>query len=275
VGLALDYDPVTHAAKGLLCEPQATNLILDGNAFGSVNWNANECTVASNSTTAPDGTMTADAIVPNAGSVNAYLFNGSVTVTSGAPYTASLFLKNGTLGNNWFHIDNYSGVVFKAWFNLATGAKGSSAASPTSWNITALPNSWYRIDLTITAGSATSQWYLMAAPADASAGNVTGDGVKPACYLWGAQLETGTVATSYIPTLAASVTRAADLCLCTAASINYSATAVAATTDAGATAGILAPVQIYFGVANMNGWIRKLRYLPRRPSNAELAVMST
>jgi hypothetical protein len=43
--------------------------------------------------------------------------------------------------------------------------------------------------------------------------------------IWGGQFEAGTVATSYIPTLAATVTRAADQVSVTSASINYSATA--------------------------------------------------
>jgi hypothetical protein len=167
-----------------------------------------------------------------------------------------------------------------------------------------------------------------------------------------AQLETGTVATSFIPTFGATVTRALDQYQVPPASINYSATAgswwveqnhiatsatsrqvgyttgsaapmthngtsfllfegtslskafasvvgvvsrsavafasgdraltaggLAAATDAGATTNHLNPGIIYFGsgpaTAPMNGYIRKIYYLPRRMTNAELATATT
>jgi hypothetical protein len=170
-------------------------------------------------------------------------------------------------------------------------------------------------------------------------------------FVSAAQAETGTVATSYIPTSAATVTRAVDQYNVTPASIGHSGTAgswwaewsvpvvvangriigntsasapllmgsnsvgvldgttlsksltwavntthraasayatgdravtingAAVAADAGAVTNLLAPgAAIYFGNGGstpMNGWLRKVRYLPRRPSNAELVTMST
>ena len=53
---------------------------------------------------------------------------------------------------------------------------------------------------------------------------------------------------------------------------------LAPSTDAGATTNLLNPTTIYFGggvgAPALLGYIRKVRYLPRRPSNAELVTMT-
>jgi hypothetical protein len=99
----------------------------------------------------------------------------------------------------------------RTFFNLATGVKGTSIGSPTSYNIVALPNGWYRVDMTITTGAVYCDFYISPRPADGNPGPITGDGVSPAFYTWGAMLEAGAAASSYIPTTTATVTRAVDL----------------------------------------------------------------
>ena len=54
----------------------------------------------------------------------------------------------------------------------------------------------------------------------------------------------------------------------------------APTTDAGTVTNLLTPTYVGFGsnttgTATMKGYIRKVRYLPRRPTNAELVTMTT
>lgn len=260
--LPLDYDPVTHAALGLRCEKAATNLLLN----------------------------------------NAALSTQSVTVTAVA-YTLSIF---GT------------GTVTLSGTSTAGPLVGTGA------------NNRVLLTFTPTAGSLTL--------------TVSGSVTK-------GQLETGSVATSPIPTLGSTVTRATDIYSATAASIGTSGTAgswwcehylqegatdrvmilhdlataipllyntggylvregttffkagaplnnlyramsafqsgdravtfngLAPATDAGATTNLLSPTTIYFGGATSNtamtGWIRKLRYLPRRPTGAEMQTMTT
>jgi hypothetical protein len=261
-GLALDYDPVTHAARGLWSEQQATNLLLN----------------------------------------SATLSTQSVTVTAVA-HTLSFF---GT------------GTVTLTGVSTAGPLTGTGASNRVS------------LTFTPTAGSLTC--------------TVTGTVTR-------AQLETGSVATSVVPSFASTGSRATDQYLFTSASINHSATAgswwcecymmlssgtvraicytstaapvvhdnstsfyifdgtlkaIAVTgligtthkvasawtsgaravtadgltvgTDAGSTTNLLAPgTSVFFGHAGagaspINGYIRKAFYVPRKMTNPELVA---
>jgi hypothetical protein len=345
VGLALDYDPVTHAAKGLLCEPQATNTCLQSQTLDNATWTKTLGTVSANAVVAPDGTTTADAYIPNSGSVDCHL-SQTVSITNGATTTASIYVKNGTLGNNWIE---FLASPFGVFFNPVTGVL-TPEGGVTVYSKTDVGNGWTRLSFQFSVGASSTGLYIAARPS-ASQSPVTGNGSSPAYYAWGAQLEPGTVATSYIPTLAATVTRAADQVNVTPASINYSATAgswwvenyllegsinrtiigqdgftatplyynangyqingaaqiyqlitglignvkkgavafqsadfaitgdgLAPVTSTGSIGNLLSPTTIYFGsgsgLASTHGYIRKVRYLPRRPTNAELQTMT-
>ena len=87
------------------------------------------------------------------------------------------------------------------YYNLSTGAVISGANA----SIVSVGNGWYRCIVTGTPVNTNSLIYL----ASGGAASYTGDGTS-GVYIWGAQLEAGAFATSYIPTTSASVTRAAD-----------------------------------------------------------------
>lgn len=207
-----DHNPVTLAPLGLLIEEQRTNLLLRSQEFNNASWTKTNCTVGANARTSPDGTANADAIIPSAGSVSVAI-QQAATIVAAAPYTYSVYVENGTLGSNWIEITAWDAVTFRrAWFNLATGAKGASLGSPGAWNITAVGGGRYRVDIITTlSGGTTMTCYISPRPANSSLGNVTGDGASPAFYAYGAQLEAGAFATSYIPTVAATVARSADV----------------------------------------------------------------
>lgn len=82
-----------------------------------------------------------------------------------------------------------------------TGAGGITATS--------CGGGWWRLSMSYTATGAAEFLRINYMPASSS-NSYAGDGVSGA-YIWGLQLEVGSLATSYIPTTTVAVTRAADL----------------------------------------------------------------
>ncbi len=193
---------------GILLEGARTNLALRSQEIDNASWSKANVTIGANAVVAPDGTTTADGVIPAAATGQANIAH-SVTVTATAA-TFSYYVKNGTLGNNWLELQVISTGAWRGWFNPATGAKGSSFGSPTSYNITAAGNGWYRIDLTATMGTTSATIAVVAVSGDGVHASVTGDGSSPAFYIWGAQAEQASSVRSHIPTAGSTVTRAAD-----------------------------------------------------------------
>jgi hypothetical protein len=138
--------------------------------------------------------------------------NGAVTTTNGTAYTFSFFVKSA--GRRYaqlaFGTTSFGSTAF-ANFDLQDGVVGTIGAAATA-TITPAPGGYYRCALTSTASSAASNAAFLAAITSAAAARAesyTGDGVS-GLNVWGAQLETGSVATSYIPTTTAAASRGAD-----------------------------------------------------------------
>ena len=187
-GPRFDYDPVTLAPKGLLLEEQRTNLMTWSDDFSNVVWNKlASVTVTANTITSPDGTSNADTI-ESAGA--AQVIYQTATVTANTVYTASVYVKLGTMLVSEYKI---------AIYNATAGAFIAIDITPTA---VVSSSTWTRIDYTFTTpvGCLSVRFYPVRITAT----------VNATVYLWGAQLEAGAFPTSYIPTTSASVTRAAD-----------------------------------------------------------------
>jgi hypothetical protein len=204
-----DHDPVSLIGKGLLLEEARTNLSLYSEDFGNAIYSLTAATVSTNTTAAPDGTTTADTVNSSGTAVVSQSFTKAASAIT---YTGSLFVKGSATDFSVTIDDGTPTNRGRARFNLSTGTLGSvtndGTFTGTTSTITLFPNDWYRLTVTTTTNTLTtarlrSFW--------------TGAGTS--INFWGAQLEAGAFATSYIPTTTATVTRAADISTSVATSV--------------------------------------------------------
>jgi hypothetical protein len=186
----------------LLIEEQRTNLLTYSEDFTNAAWTKIGATLTSNSVTAPNGTVTAETLVEDSSTGNHWLFQSG---GAAGAYSATVYAK--AAGRSWLVFRfTVSGTITYAWFNVSTGTVGTVQAGLTA-TITSVGDGWYRCSISGTM-SAASPIVIGAANADNS--NLYTGNSGNALFLWGAQLEAGAFATSYIPTVASQVTRAAD-----------------------------------------------------------------
>jgi hypothetical protein len=198
-----DYNPTTLAPLGLLIEEQRTNLLLYSTDL-STGWSKGTlATWTLNAATAPDGTMTAlqgDGVTGfSISSAGGALYRLGNTVSGSTTYTFSVYVRTQT------------GTATDVRLRLnETGGNNTLSASLT------VTTAWTRFSLTVTtAAGATAVSTLVG----------TGAGTAN-LFIWGAQLEAGAFATSYIPTVASQVTRSADVAVMTGTNFSdwYNAT---------------------------------------------------
>ena len=193
--------------RALLLEASATNLLPRSQDMSLWPWtnDGNRLTITENSGVAPDGSATATLLVSNAASGLHRVMQMHVP-TLGTRYTFSVFLK--AAGTRYVYVNSDAMLGARLAVDLTTGAYVSTGLGP--FTVTALPNGWWRVSLTGVAAVTTNGIYLQA-NTGLFAGDqaFAGDGTS-GFYAWGAQLEVGASATSYIPTAGSAVTRAAD-----------------------------------------------------------------
>lgn len=214
-----EHNPTTGESLGLLVETTRTNLILGSEDFGNNAYWATDnagLTITANSTTAPDGTTTADTLVEaNTNTFhNRYQTIGLVTTN---PYTWSVFLKPNTITKVALSF-GYAGIGGGgvAYFNLANGTVNSTAASGVdpgtnlSASITPYLNGWYRCSFTLTPSRTDLTYYAGIQLVDSNYNLIYQGNTANNLYVWGGQLESYAHGTSYIPTTTATVTRNED-----------------------------------------------------------------
>ena len=164
--------------------------------FGNSYWFKNAVSITNNSVTAPNGTLTADSIVENTANTEHYVGVLTGLTLTAAPYTLSVYLKKA--GRDWCSVGLYNGTDSKsAWFNLNTGTIGTINSGATA-SIESVGNGWYRCSVTRTMAAVSNNFIgIAAAIADGGAAYL-GNG-STAVYIWGAQLELGSTATTYQP----------------------------------------------------------------------------
>jgi hypothetical protein len=188
----LDYTNST--CPSILIEPQRTNLVLRSQEIDNSSWSKDNNgtgvspVVTANYTTAPDGTNTADRVqFSNIGKTltTDYSLIVQYPITLGGTGTFTIYLKSNTSSNQ--NVLCYWGAGEGTVFNVTT-----------QWQRFTLPN--------LTSGLAGIVIGSRGGFGFTAGGDETLD-----ISVWGAQLEAGSYATSYIPTTTATVTRNADV----------------------------------------------------------------
>ena len=185
-----DHDPNTLKSLGLLIEESRTNLILQSTTPDNLvsPWGKGINTTRIGTTTAPDGTNTAVYYSGDGSGGNEFV-NQGVNLAANTTYTVSVWAKliSGSVPT--------SGNIIVAEYNNGSGVVRSNFSF--NGNLTA---EWKRFSTTYTnVNSGTYNQFFIADQ------NNTAQ-----IAIWGAQVEVGANATSYIPTVASTVTRSAD-----------------------------------------------------------------
>jgi hypothetical protein len=220
----IDY--LNFAKGALFVEASAQNLAFhselwrNGNNWGFFGTEAN----ATGAIAAPNGTITANALSPTAVSGSHFMIGNNstaVSYTSGNIYTQSAFFKAGTGAAGQFVQLTFPSARFTqagyANFDLIAGTvsvvSGSSADTNRAARIENYGNGWYRCIFTATCDlSGTGAGLIIPLITSTDSGRTPSfDGItSDVLYSWGAQVETGAIATSYIPTTTGIGSRAAD-----------------------------------------------------------------
>lgn len=214
-----DHDPVTLASLGLLSEPAATNLVRYSQDLSQALWAKTNCTVASVAGVGPDGGA-AYKVTPSAISSSAHYVGITITVAAGKT-THSCLVKPDGMDNFFFGLGGgpYAGecaALFDCSAESVLDTDNGTTATVDRTAITLLSNGWYllEVEATGTAGGAQPRLGFTTATSLRAASDgypaYTPNGTDGG-YITAIQSESGSVRTSYIPTLAgATVTRAAD-----------------------------------------------------------------
>jgi hypothetical protein len=186
------------------------NTLTASNAFDNTNyWSRFGATPLPNSATAPDGTNTAYFLRESAILTNGHYVQQVPTWQNGYRYTYSIYAKAGT--RNFLFLLIGSNAIpgqQNATYNLNTGVVNGifNTAQGTTASMQDVGNGWWRCSLTTPAATSTGTSAIWVSVANGtSTVNYLGDGVS-GIYIWGSQIEQGTVATIYVPTALNSLT---------------------------------------------------------------------
>lgn len=188
-----EYDPITLAARGLLVEESRTNVVLRSQEFdNTTNWIASHSgsalavTRTPNAGVAPDGTVTATRIQCDCG--------GSAVTDRSSFAQSSLAVVNGGFNTGSLWVKAYDAANVGKTLRITSDGMASVVVTLTS--------SWQRTTFSGIAGTSATNFIIE------TRGTFTTQTAD--ALIWGAQIEVGAFATSYIPTAASAATRAAD-----------------------------------------------------------------
>lgn len=247
-------------STGLRIEGASTNLLRYSDQLDNAAWSKTRSSVTADVALAPDGTTGADKVIESASAGTHVIYQAVTKAPVAERYAWSVFAKAGERSKIELLLDtDVAGNFSKCVFDLADGTVGSpvtgGAFSSPVVAIKDMGGGWYRCHLSAICDTDVSLYgeALLYSTAESYAG----DG-SSGLYVWGLQLELGS-GSSYIPTGAASVTRAADtvtgsgLVYCSVPETDYPVWSAATAYAIGTRVMILATHKVYEALtANTN-----------------------
>jgi len=219
----IDY--VGNTGGHILLEPSRTNIFQQSNNLSNNSWwaevNSVSITSSDKNITSPTGagndawTLTTDS-GGGLKKVGVRMRNNGTnnhTISASTSKAMSIFVKKSSYDFIYFNSQKFqSDMNGDTWFNISNGTLGTASANHTSTKIEDYGNGWYRLSATVTAPASPADnvgqfsWHVANANGDTT---VTADGTSTS-FWYGGQIEVGEYGTSYIETVSADVTRAAE-----------------------------------------------------------------
>jgi hypothetical protein len=188
---------------------KAQNLLTYSEQIDAANWSKLAVTASVNVITAPDGTLTAEKIEETA-TTDFHMVRQNYTLANNTQYTLSAYFK--LAERKFVQLAPFVGGVGggSAYFDLETGAVTNIGA--TNWTVnstlaTFVGDGWCRCSITfttVTGGAAFIDYRLAPSSGVNNYAGTLGSGA----YMWGAQLQTGTLS-PYQRTEGAAITATA------------------------------------------------------------------
>ena len=208
------YDAITLAPKGLLIEEARVNSMTYSEDMST--WTTSGASVSTNQVTAPNNTLTADALIEDSATSEHFAYSNAVSITPSGYVSQSIFIRaNGRNAQVRMQGSNaFAYIITNVDLSNSTySTPATYLASNATVTIEPYKESFYRVTITgvfdASVTSVRAYVYLLSGGVG-GATNYLGNGTS-GVYLWGAQIEAGAFATSYIPNLATgTTTRNAD-----------------------------------------------------------------
>jgi hypothetical protein len=179
-----------------LIEKVRTNLVLQSQAFNTT-WAPTAATVTANTTANPlDGAVNSDTITLTGATTQKFV---AQAVAQNGIYTYSVYAKAGT--HNFIQLMLGNDAAVYSNFNISTGSVTASSGCVAS--IVSVGSGWYRCSMAYSTTTADNVFIL--AIDSGTDGRFSTSSSTGTFILFGAQLETGDIATSYLATTTAAV----------------------------------------------------------------------